>query len=503
MKFSSSATKQSGRRQLDAVLASEVVEELPKRNKKPLWFGILTGAFVGAIALVLLWQDALPGLALRKPNLERESVPQVPPAATAQISQLPEETPEIVEPDVSVALTEIKQITKTQTPEKLIRAANDIYGNPGASWSPDSTALLFARASGRTDYVAQQTGVVPLNLWSYVTKTAQGNQLSLSGALGWDGSWGSVRFSSDSASVLYYELFSTSEQTVNGPRILSSNQDGFYSVSLASSQKARLNVPSESRILTQLEDKAFPSTDGKRVLFVTQSGEYIWQEGDGQHSLGIGIDERNGKKYFRYSLPTWSPDGSQIAFTRQLDNDPASAANVAIYVLAVNADARLDQARQVGTATIPENHLVFEDIDIDWSPDGKSFWVGSHHTLFTVDGQNAQQIETGENVRPFAWSPDGSKVLALVERGTTAEHFQIIDLTNGNAQDLPQEAKQAVWFSNNSVLIRAAAGLNLFELEQQKITSLISHTITDFSLAPNHIDLAWVAEGELWIAKIQ
>ncbi|MFC1632533.1 hypothetical protein ACFL1U_00105 [Patescibacteria group bacterium] len=508
MKLSSKTTKQQNRSQgVDAVSANEVVEEysIEKRSKKPLWFGILTGAFIAAIALVLLWQDALPGVALRRPNIDRETIPQVPPSATAQLTQDPEETPEIIAVEVeTVALANEKKITATDQAEKLIRSANDSYGNPGTSWAPNGSTLLFSRASDRTDYASQQTGIAPENLWSYTPKTKDGKQISTSGALGWGGSWGSVRFNATGSEVLYYELFSTSEQTVNGPRILSSSKDGFYSVALnASNNKTKLNVPSESRILTKLEDKAFPSASGERVLFVTQAGEYLWQDGDKQYPLGVGIDEVNGERQFRFSMPSWSPDGSQIAFTRKMDATDEAGNNVSVYVLDMNETASLDQMAPIGVAHVPENHLVFEDIDIDWAPDGQSFWIGSGHTLFQIENGSAKQIKTGEDVRPFAWSPEGKQVLALAQRDTTEEHFQIISLEKDTTQELDREVQQAAWISENLIITRTVEGLSIYNIEKQQTSSLLSKNISDFSLAPNHKDLAWVAEGELWIAQIQ
>ena len=120
------------------------------------------------------------------------------------------------------------------------------------------------------------------------------------------------------------------------------------------------------------------------------------------------------------SVPTWSPDGTKIAFSHadgvDADDNPV---NEQIYVM--NADG--SNAHAITTGPAPKDQVP------DWSPDGSkiSFTIGyvGSGGIWTInaDGTNARQLTgcTASDPTPCptgddwgtAWSPDGRKIVFL------------------------------------------------------------------------------------------
>jgi len=100
--------------------------------------------------------------------------------------------------------------------------------------------------------------------------------------------------------------------------------------------------------------------------------------------------------------PSWSPDGTRIAFTTGTD----------LLVLTL-ADCTIERVR-------PEQDMRVDWPD--WSPDGTSFaFVGSSESLaegvfvMRSDGSGVRALAEGSVLFP-AWSPDGSTIAFIDER---------------------------------------------------------------------------------------
>jgi len=111
--------------------------------------------------------------------------------------------------------------------------------------------------------------------------------------------------------------------------------------------------------------------------------------------------------------PTWSPDGTQIAFRSQRDG------NDEIYVM--NAD---------GTCQRNLTNDSVNDWSPAWSPDGTRiafarFFDDNQFTdvaIINVDGSGLQRLTTGSGEYP-TWSPDGARIAFATARDGNYEIY--------------------------------------------------------------------------------
>ena len=146
------------------------------------------------------------------------------------------------------------------------------------------------------------------------------------------------------------------------------------------------------------------SPDGLKLAFVKQLGPAIGQCGVCHSEIFVmnadGSGQRNLTGGLRGSVPSWSPDGQHIAFSR----DNAFIPN--LYVM--NADGS------------GQRRVTQEPIHVwgaSWSPDGRQLAFASGVQgnpgnfkiyVVNVDGSGQQQLthDPGADLDP-AWSPDG------------------------------------------------------------------------------------------------
>ena len=117
------------------------------------------------------------------------------------------------------------------------------------------------------------------------------------------------------------------------------------------------------------------------------------------------------------SWPSWSPDGSKIAF--ESGNQ--------IYIM--NSD---------GTNQVCISNNSFNDGKPSWSPDGSKIafhsnrfdHISSHYIMvMNVDGSNQTKITNG--YRP-SWSPDGSKIVFQKSDGPIFDHIYRVNSDGSN-----------------------------------------------------------------------
>ena len=163
-----------------------------------------------------------------------------------------------------------------------------------------------------------------------------------------------------------------------------------------------IQVTTEDPSVAQLDSAPTWSPDGSKIAFVRSSPNDLLvmnQDGSGVTNLTENFDRI-------VEDPEWSPDGSKIAFDDTND----------IYVVA--ADGSTDPA--ILTPQGGESQKA-----PTWKPDGsKIAYVGVATTIHTMDpsgGQDAVIVSGLREVWDVAWSPDGSKLAYIDDKGGSFE----------------------------------------------------------------------------------
>lgn len=136
------------------------------------------------------------------------------------------------------------------------------------------------------------------------------------------------------------------------------------------------------------------------------------------------VEPLTGGPYDEY-LPSWSPDGTRIAFVSKRDGDPDRHDNYDLYVIEARPGA---EPRRVTTFHGSDLHPDWESHPA-WSPDGRSiaYLQGDDpalvyfgvHTLAVVSAEGGTpRLLThtlDRNVYQPRWTPDGRAILFLLE----------------------------------------------------------------------------------------
>jgi Tol biopolymer transport system component len=164
------------------------------------------------------------------------------------------------------------------------------------------------------------------------------------------------------------------------------------------------------------------SPDGKKIAFtrfVPGAGffglfEIFTMTADGEGATNLTHDDPYANSFGSYE-PAWSPDGKKIAFTRTVHSDSVSTDS---EIFLMNADGS-------GVQRLTHNDTSFvqpTDSSPTWSPDGSriafsSFRNGSFD-IYTMraDGSDLRKV-TGEGPDHYpSWSPDGTKIAFANQR---------------------------------------------------------------------------------------
>ncbi|KPJ92263.1 MAG: hypothetical protein AMS18_07755 [Gemmatimonas sp. SG8_17] len=153
---------------------------------------------------------------------------------------------------------------------------------------------------------------------------------------------------------------------------------------------------------------------GTGGMFPSQSGDLFFMNPDGSDPMLLMSSE-----WGDYG-PTWSPDGSQIAFSREVDGGYG-----AIFV--ANADGS-DQRRLTFDEPFDERGMVVDWPE--WSPDGarlafsvKQGAAGcflADYNIYVINADGTGRVKLtegcgGRNASPD-WSPDGSRIVFTSRR---------------------------------------------------------------------------------------
>ena len=180
------------------------------------------------------------------------------------------------------------------------------------------------------------------------------------------------------------------------------------------------------KLTNSYSDNWFPSwsPDGSRLAFESNrdgNGEIYVMDVDGQNQTRLTDND------YRDWFPSWSPDGSRLAFISNRDG------NYEIYVMDVDGQ---NQTR------LTDND--YWDWFPSWSPDGLRLAFVSDRTHYNeiyvmdVDGQNQTRLTGHYNFNAFtSWSPDGSRLVFMSNRDGNLEIY-VMDTDGQNQTRLTQ-----------------------------------------------------------------
>ena len=237
--------------------------------------------------------------------------------------------------------------------------------------------------------------------------------------------------------------------------------------------------------LPDSSDTLTPSPDGRRIAFLkydaVRAVVHLWTMGrDGSTPRIL----QGGDQWV--SGPSWSPDGTRIAFT---NNTPDLINDIWV----VNADGS-------GAVNLTPDPLpgVFFDRMPAWSPDGRRIAFSSNRSGTTriwtmnADGSNPTLLPTTDSTAQLEplWSPDGTHLAWLSVAPRNALSISVARADGSGHVQFPQAAtavRLTAWLPDGRIAFASnpAVSFDIFALDP------VTGTTTD--LTPHAGDEIWAA----------
>jgi TolB protein len=189
------------------------------------------------------------------------------------------------------------------------------------------------------------------------------------------------------------------------------------------------------------------------------------------------------------SAPDWSPDGLIIAFSSNRDDpDPSNCqtdCNNEIYVM--NED---------GSHIIRLTNDLADDTNPAWSPDGKritfSSWRSGNWQIYVMnaDGSQITKLTVGPDTHHSAtWSPDGTKIMMTSENIDGPVSICLMNTDGANVKCFSNErARHPVWSPDGKHIAFNSDNGNIYVMD---IDGSHVRRITDFGIDYYTYSLDW------------